>query len=416
MEKLSESPTTTDSEQAGDLPQRRYTSTRQVKFDLNLRPFIVIWELTQACELACKHCRASASPERNPNELSTSEGKNLLDQISEFGLPKPVVVLTGGDPLIRPDIFEFIKYSRDLGLATAIAPSGTPRLTRNALSKIKKSGATSISLSIDGATPEVHDGFRGVEGSFETTVKAARVAKELELRLQFNTSLTKLNVTELSKIAILAHELKVVTWSLFLLVPTGRGVQLNGLNSEEVEDVFHFCVDLSSFLPIKVTEAPHFRRVLKMRQEAIYERRDWKQFLKPGKLYEKLSSDFEQLLRINDTIEFTDFALSDVKRPPLVINAGNGFMFVSAQGDVCPSGFLPKVAGNVRSTPLADIYRNSTIFTDLRNPAKLNGRCSVCEYLDICGGSRSRSFGITGDYEGDDPSCNHIPKASLSRS
>ncbi len=388
--------------------EHNFNSSRQVKFDLNLRPFIVIWEMTQACELACKHCRASASPFRHRDELTTQEGRKLLDEIAQFGKPRPIVVFTGGDPLLRTDFFELISYSRNLGLATAVAPSGTNKLTAESLQQIKDSGATSISLSIDGIQ-NAHDTFRGVQGSFETTIKAAELSKTIGLRLQINTSLTKLNVEELPKLGILAHKLNVVTWSIFLLVPTGRGVNLEPLTAEEVEDVFHFCVDLASFVPIKVTEAPHYRRVLKMRQECLENKLDWRQYLTHGKLYDKLRLEFEELIYSEDNISFAKFEVSNIKRTPLIVNAGNGFAFISYNGNVCPSGFLPVAGGNIRTSSLLDIYQNSKVFKDLRDPTKLTGKCNQCDYLDICGGSRSRSFGISGNYEGDDPTCSYIP-------
>jgi radical SAM protein len=388
---------------------RRFNSFRQVKFDLNLRPFIVIWEMTQACELSCRHCRASASPLRNLDELSTQEGKKLLDEIAQFGHPRPIVVLTGGDPLLRPDFFELISYSRNLGLATAVSPSGTPRLTFESLKKIKECGATSISLSLDGIS-EVHDNFRGVKGSYETTLTAAKISKALGLRLQLNTTVAKFNVEELPKLAILAHQLKVTTWSLFMLVPTGRGTNLEGLSAQQVEDVFHFCVDLASFLPVKVTEAPHYRRVVKMRQECYQKNLNWKDYLLHGKLYDKLSAEFMQLLEVKKISSFSKPEDSDLKRPPLVINAGNGLAFISYKGDVYPSGFLPVAAGNIRNSSLINIYQKSKVFQDLRDKSNLTGKCKICDYRDICGGSRSRSFSYNGTYVGDDPLCAYVPK------
>ncbi|NNN22248.1 MAG: radical SAM protein, partial [Acidimicrobiales bacterium] len=207
-------------------------TTRQVKFDLNERPFIVIWEMTRACDLKCKHCRAMASPERDHMELSTKEAKSLLDDIASLGSPKPVVVLTGGDPCKREDLLELISYSRSLGLATGVAPSGTPLLSQEMVTNIRQAGATSMSLSLDGAGPETHDSFRGEPGSFELTLDAAITAISAGMRLQLNSSVCKTTVTELPKLAKLALELGVITWSLFLLVPTGRGLDLEALSAD----------------------------------------------------------------------------------------------------------------------------------------------------------------------------------------
>lgn len=380
---------------------------RRVKFNLNERPFIVIWEMTRACELACKHCRASAIAHRDERELTTQEAKALADEIAQWGRPRPVVVFTGGDPLMRPDFLELVKYFHDLNIAPAVAPSVTPRLTPDAIRSIRESGASSISISIDG-TSEIHDRFRGVEGSYELTLHAIEISKEVGLRLQLNTSVTKFNVKELPKIAALASELKVVTWSIFLLVPTGRGRYLESLSASEVEDVFHFLVDISNLVPIKVTEAPHYRRVLQMRRSLSRNGLDWKEHLPHGELYYQLSSDFERSFKGVSETELSNYYKA-TKRPPLIINAGNGFAFISHIGDVYPSGFLPLCAGNVRNTWLTEIYQNSKIFRDLRDLTKLEGKCKACDYLNICGGSRSRAFALSGNYLAEDPSCLYHP-------
>ncbi len=348
-----------------------------------------------------------ASPQRDEMELTTKEAKSLLDDIASLGSPKPVVVLTGGDPCKREDLLELISYSRSLGLATGVAPSGTPLLSSEMVTNIRHAGATSMSLSLDGADPDTHDSFRGEPGSFELTLDAAITAISAGMRLQLNSSVCKTTVMELPKLAKLALELGVITWSLFLLVPTGRGIDLEALSADEIEDLFHFCVDISQIIPVKVTEAPHYRRVLAMRAALSESGEDWIKRLNPGLLYYELRNQFDNLgigPKINQT---TDRATT--KRPPLAINAGNGFAFVSHRGDVCPSGFLPISAGNIRFEPLSVIYKTSELFKNLRDSSTLNGKCGRCEFNGVCGGSRSRAFGVNNDTNSDDPSCNYVP-------
>ncbi len=375
-----------------------------------MRPFIVIWEMTQACDLACKHCRAEASPNRNSNELDFEESKSLLQEISDFGLPRPLVVLTGGDPLKREDLYELISFARNLGLAVAIAPSATPLLNFESIEKIHNAGASAISLSLDAASKEIHDGFRGEPGTFDRTLEAIQSSKKVGLRLQINTSVTQATVSELPKIASMVAGFKVSTWSLFMLVQTGRGKDLVSLTGSETEDVFYFLKDLSPYIPIKVTEAPHYRRVIEERNQLVELGKDWTHILKPGKLYFDLRTEVEKYDIISGSAIDSDE--STQKRPPLVINSGNGFAFISHIGDVYPSGFLPVRGGNVREESLSEIYKNSTVFRNLRDYSLYEGKCGVCEFNSVCGGSRSRAYSMSGNYLGDDPTCNYIPKNS----
>jgi radical SAM protein len=363
------------------------------------RPFIVIWEMTQACPLACRHCRATARPARHPGELSTAQALDLMAQVAEFGAPPPVFVLTGGDPFQRPDLFELVRHGTGLGLPVAVSPSGTPTLTADALIRLREAGARAISLSLDGSTARVHDQFRGVDGVYEWTLDAWRAATGLGLKVQINTTVAGHNLTDLADIAALVHRLGAVSWSAFLLVPTGRGALLPGLTAGQAEDVLNFVYDAGEYVPARTTEAHHFRRVVIQRD--ILDRRgaDHVAALGLGALYLDLRRRLDEL----------GLARRKARRPPMNVNAGQGFVFVSHLGTVHPSGFLPVSAGSVRTSRLADIYRTSPLFTGLRDRGRLTGRCGACEFAAVCGGSRSRAFAATGDPFGEEPWCVYQP-------
>ena len=367
---------------------------RQLRHDPDQRPFIVIWEVTRACDLACIHCRAEAIPERHPLELSTDQGRRLLEQIESFGKPPPLVVLTGGDPFVRPDLPDLVAYARELGLSVALSPSVTPRLTRAVLAELRAAGAKAVSLSLDGSTAARHDGFRGVDGVFEDTLEAAGWVRELGMRLQINTTVTASTAPDLADVLAIVDDVDAFLWSVFFLVGTGRGQHLQPLDAEETEDVLHFLVDASRHVRVKATEAPHYRRVVMQRLS---------EGAKPtGPLYRRLCDRLEALA---PALRHDDRQL----RPPMNVNAGRGFVFVSHVGVVYPSGFLPLAAGSVREQPLPEIYRASGLLRSLRAADEFGGSCGACEYREVCGGSRSRAFAMTGDPAAEDPSCAYRP-------
>ena len=364
------------------------------------RPFIVTWEATQACPLACRHCRASARPERDPDELSTAEAVDLMTQVAELGSPPPIFIITGGDPFAREDLFEIVRGAVSQGLAVAVSPSGTPSLTAENLAALKDAGAVAISLSLDGSTAERHDEFRGVSGVFDNTVRAWAAAREIGLRVQINSTVSQHNITDLPAIVRMVAAHGAMTWSAFLLVPTGRGRNLDALDAEIVEDVLNFVYDAGQFIPARTTEAHHFRRVVLQRTILARRGLDPVAVMGLGPLYQRLTADLKQ-------------AMADVRlrprRTPMDVNAGRGFVFVSHLGDVHPSGFLPVAAGNVGEQPLPEIYRESALFRDLRDVAKLGGRCGRCEFATVCGGSRSRAFALAGDPLAEEPWCGYEP-------
>jgi AdoMet-dependent heme synthase len=351
------------------------------------RPFIVIWEVTQACDLVCLHCRACAQPFRSPFELSTQEGEHLIDQVAE--LAAPVFVLTGGDPLKRPDIYHLVEYGTQAGVRTSMTPSATPLLTREAIAKLQRCGLARLAVSLDGSTPEIHDAFRGVLGSYALTLDAVRWAGELGLPVQINTTITGRNLGDFEPMVALLKDLNIVLWSVFFLVPTGRGQTEDLISAEEFEQVFEKLDAISQDVrfDIKTTEAQHYRRFLaqkraERRRSPVPARRD----------SVKASHD-------------------SIGRSPRGINDGKGFVFISHYGEVYPSGFLPVSAGNIRHQPLPDIYRNAPLFRALRDSSNLKGKCGVCEFRELCGGSRSRAFALTGDPFAEDPSCIYQPRA-----
>jgi radical SAM protein len=358
--------------------------------DFSTTPFIVIWETTQACQLACLHCRASARPGRDSAELSTVEAMRLMDEIR--GMGRPLVVLTGGDPLERDDIVRIVEYGTSLGLRVSLTPSGTPRMTEQVLVELRDAGLARLAVSLDGSVPAIHDAFRGVEGSYDWTVRMLDVARSLGLSTQINTTISRHNLHDLDAMIAVLGGLGIALWSVFFIVPTGRARPSDLATPEEHEAVFHRLYDLSRTAPfdIKTTAAPHYRRVVLQRQTA--ERRLGTRTGAPSPLTAGLG-----------------FSLADGIGRAKSVTDGNGFVFVSHRGEIYPSGFLPISSGNVRTHRLADVYRESDIFRALRDPERLRGKCGVCEYRALCGGSRARAYAMSGDYLASDPSCVHVP-------
>ncbi|MBU9714058.1 TIGR04053 family radical SAM/SPASM domain-containing protein [Evansella tamaricis] len=363
--------------------------------DYNENPFIVIWELTRACELKCLHCRAEAQHKRHPLELRFEEGKKLIDDIHSMG--NPMLVFTGGDPLMRDDVYDIAKYAIDKGVRVSMTPSATPNVTKAAMEKAKEVGLSRWAFSLDGPNAVIHDHFRGTAGSFKLTMNAINYLHELKMPIQINTVISKYNYDYLDEMAALVEDLNCVLWSVFFLVPTGRGQEKDMISPVEHEKVFHWLYDLSKQVPfdIKTTAAQHYRRVViqnKMRDKG---------FSKEDKPFK-----YKDVLLKGETGR-----IDGLGRAPKGVNDGNGFVFISHIGDVYPSGLLPIKAGNVRETPLSAIYRESEIFKSLRDPDSYKGKCGVCEYKHVCGGSRSRAYALTGDYLESEPACVYIPKA-----
>lgn len=373
-------------------------AVRHPAIDVSQRPFMVIWEVTRACDLACRHCRAEAAPWPHRAELTTVEARMLVDQIAGFGPPPPLFILTGGDPIKRPDLLHLIEYAARRRLPVALSPSATPLLTSQAIAGIRAAGAVAMSLSLDGDTPATHDAFRGVPGVFERTLEAWDAALRYGLKVQINTTVTGGNVMALPGIARMVRERGAMAWSVFFLVPVGRGERLPQITPLECEDVLNFLYDVGAGLPVKTTECHHFKRVVV--QRTIVERRGLgpASVLTFGPLYDALRT------RLGPWP-----AGAGRRRTPMDVNAGRGFVFVSHTGRVYPSGFMPLPAGNVRRRPLGEIYRDSPLLRALREPASWHGRCGRCEFREVCGGSRSRAYASTGDPAGDDPLCAYVP-------
>lgn len=381
--------------------QSTRVAVRHQHSDASDRPFIVIWEATRACPLACRHCRASAEPNRDPEELDTDEATALMRDVAAFGHPPPLFVITGGDPFQRPDLVELVRRGSALGLPVAVSPSGTPTLTRQALQTLQDAGARAVSLSLDGSVAGIHDRFRGVDGVYDLTLAAWQNARDIGLRVQVNTTVTRHNLDDLPDIAARVRDLGAMTWSAFLLVPTGRGRALGALTAAEVEDVLNWLYDIGVVVPTKTTEAHHFRRVMLQRQVLDGRGLDPISALGLGARYRLLQQRSAELGLLDSAVR--------PRRPPMDVNAGRGFVFVSHVGNVHPSGFLPLNAGNVRAARLTDVYRESPLFTSLRDPGRLKGRCGECEFAAVCGGSRSRAFGVTGDPFAEEPWCGYRP-------
>jgi radical SAM protein len=351
--------------------------------DFDRAPFLVIWEVTRACALACVHCRADAIPCRDPRELTKDEGFRLIDQVRSFGPRPPLFVLTGGDPMRRPDLAELVRYGAEAGLTVALTPSGTAAATRKRLSELKDAGLSRVAVSLDGPDAESHEAFRRVRGSYDWTMRIINDAVDLGLPLQINSTISRMTLPSLEAMAARVAQLPVTLWALFFLVRMGRGASLEQVTPEECERVLNYLYDLSLTSPfgIKTTEAPQYQRVVRQREAQ----------------------------RARDGLPTLAVERPRQLRAPRSVNDGNGFVFIDHVGNICPSGFLPMPRGNVRTASLAQVYCQDEAFRRLRNADALRGKCGRCEFREVCGGSRSRSFAATGALMASDPLCVYDP-------
>lgn len=360
--------------------------------DFAKSPFIVIWEITQACDLACRHCRAEAIDWRDPRELSTQEGIDLITDVSAMGAQ--IMVLTGGDPVKREDIFDLIRHGAGLGLRMATIPAATKMLTQGLVNELKAAGLSQMALSLDGHNAEVHDTFRGVPGAFDITMKGAEYARNAGLPFQINTTFSKYNFDYFDEIAKLVKSLGVVFWEVFFLVPMGRGKLLKQMSAREFEKLFEKLYRFSKEVDfiVKITEAQHYRRyVVEQERNNGSSRKSRTEVQLP----DRMTRDFGPG--------------GSIGHAPKGVNAGNGYVFVSHTGDIYPSGFLPLKTGDVRSDSLAEIYRDHKVFRLLRDTDQLLGKCGICEYRTICAGSRSRAYAMSGDIMAPEPYCVYQP-------
>lgn len=346
--------------------------------DSNRELRLVAWETTRNCNLACVHCRASADKGPFKEELDIQCAFDLMDQIAEIG--KPIIILTGGEPLLREDIFDIAKYGTNKGFRMVMAPNGT-LITENKAKQMSDAGIKRISVSLDGANKESHDVFRGVNGAFEGAVKGIEIAKKQGLEFQINTTVTRANFNGIKAIHELAVKLGAVAHHIFLLVPTGRGKYIidQEISAKDYESTLNWFCELRETTPLqlKATCAPHYYRILRQRAK------------EQGK-----------------TVTFKTHGLDAVTRGCL---GGTGFCFISHRGIVQPCGFLDINCGDVRKMSFKDIWNNSDVFNTLRDFDNLKGKCKTCEYKKVCGGCRARAYELTGDYMAEEPLCSYQP-------
>ncbi len=339
---------------------------------------LVAWEITRNCNLNCVHCRAAATKGPYTGELDTASAFRLLDQIAETG--SPIIILTGGEPLIRPDIFEVAAYGTDKGLRMVMAPNGT-LISETVAGQMAKSGIKRISISIDGPSKDIHDAFRGVEGAFDGAIRGIQFAKAAGIEFQINTTITKANLEHIPKIQELAVELGAAAHHIFLLVPTGRGKYIidQEITAEQYEQTLNWFYEQKEKTPLqlKATCAPHYYRILRQRAK------------EEGK-----------------SVTFQTHGLDAVTRGCL---GGTGFCFISHRGVVQPCGFLDINCGDVTKTSFSEIWNHSDVFLSLRNFDNLKGKCGKCQFKRVCGGCRARAYEATGDFLAEEPLCSYQP-------
>ncbi|MDO8749078.1 MAG: radical SAM protein [Candidatus Omnitrophota bacterium] len=343
---------------------------------------LVFWETTRACNLECPHCRAQAQKSRSPDELSTLEAKRFIDQLS--ALAKPILVFSGGEALVREDIYELIHYAHQRGLKATLATNAA-LIDQETAGRLKESGIVLTAVSIYGSTAQAHDDFCGRPGAFARTLAGIENIKNAGIKLQINTTITRKNLSELENIGALALKLGALSYHVFFLVPVGRGLALEGdeISPLEYEEAFNRLYDFQQNFPIhiKPTCAPHYYRIL--RQRSVKEKN-------------------------NSSVSKNGFHA--VTKGCL---AGQGVCFVSYKGEVFGCGYLPLAAGDLRKQTFREIWLESELFKALRDDSRLSGKCGICEYKKICGGCRARGYWATGDYLSQEPYCVYEPIGKL---
>lgn len=360
--------------------------------DFAQRPMLVFWETTRACLLACRHCRASATTQAPPGELSTEEGHALIEQVAGFGRPYPILVLTGGDCLLRPDLFHLVEHAVSLGIPVCLSPSVTSLLDAAMVAQIARSGVRAVSVSLDGCEAQTHDGVRGIAGHFEATVAAIGQLAASGVTVQVNTTVMEGNVDDLPGVAALVAHAGAHIWEVFFLVQVGRGAAARPVSPDVHEELCHFLYDASTHgFIVRTVEAPFFRRVVTRRRAGAP--------APESALYHRLSAELVGLLGPGTGHPSAHTAPT---------RDGKGIVFIAHDGEVYPAGFLPLGLGSVRTRPLREIYRDDPLLKSIR-AARFSGRCGRCEYADLCGGSRARAYAATGDPLGEDPACLYRP-------
>jgi len=364
--------------------------------DFSRSPLMFYYEVTLACDLVCKHCRATAQECSHPDELSHEQSRRLIEQVASFPR-RPMMVFTGGDPLKRADLFELIRHAGACGLQVALTPSATPLATREAFERAREVGVRRLGISLDGADAATHDAFRGFEGSFQRTMEMLAAARKLDMAVQVNTTITRRNMHQVDRIAELLADQGIAMWAAFFLVPVGRGVEEQRLSAEEYEQVFARLWHHAQHQPyaVKTTEAPHYRRfVLEQGGDPL---------AGPGSR-QKADSRGQGGTAPRNQVDPRGH------RAPLGVGDGKGIMFVSHRGEIFPAGFLPLGCGKFPEDSVVDVYRDHPTFRALRDPDGFKGRCGVCEYRYVCGGSRARAYAVTGDPLETEPDCVYIPR------
>jgi radical SAM protein len=379
--------------------------------DFDESPLMFYYEVTLACDLVCKHCRASAQAEPHAEELSTAQAMALLDQVAGFPR-RATLVFTGGDPLKRGDLLELIRHAAAAGLSTALTPSATPLATFEAFQRVRNAGVERLGVSLDGADAATHDAFRGWAGSFERTIEMLSFARRLGMGVQVNTTVARRNVHQLDAIAELLATKGIAMWSVFFLVPVGRGVEEERISPEEYEAVFARLWHHAQRQPyaVKTTEAPHYRRfVLQHGGDPLAEPKNSDVHRKPAEI-EGGSCPATPGATMQLSPQHGQKRSSH--RGPLGIGDGKGIMFVSHTGEIYPAGFLPLCCGRFPHDSLVDVYQRHPTFLALRDPDRFQGRCGICEFRRICGGSRARAYAVTGDFLESDPDCTYVPQVT----
>ncbi len=378
--------------------------------DFDRAPFLVIWETTQACDLACRHCRACAQPLRHPEELSTDEAKQLLTDIRRFG--PIIVVFSGGDAMKRPDIIELVAHGSSLGLRMAITPATTPLTSIDMMRGLKDAGLARLAVSLDGSNPAIHDTFRRVDGSFGHGLRILQEAASVGLTTQVNTVVRKANLDDMPAMAELMGQVGIVFWEVFFLVPMGRAKPEDVASAAGFEQVFNQLYDLSLTAPfdIKATAAPQYGRVVLQRKRAETAAAA-AAHPSPNRADTVTHADSDGTAgeRGDVLTRGAHHSLKDGIGRARNVTDGDGFLFISHTGDIYPSGFLPISAGNIRTHDLVETYRTAPLFTQLRDRSNLKGKCGVCNFRAMCGGSRARAYATMGDPFEAEPYCDYIP-------